>query len=190
MAKYLSVYRNVQPGMDIDAFCQGIGEEFLPARVRENLATIIACVRGLLSEGVKIVFDPTLVRGMGYYTGPIFEVTMDGYSFSIAGGGRYDRMIGKFCGQDVCACGFSIGFERIVTILKDHMQGSMQLQNASAYLIGNRVSRERKAEVIARAMEQRRAGEIVTVLPMSKNVGHQIELLEAEGFAKFEKIYE
>ena len=144
----------------------------------------------MLAQGVKIVFDPTLVRGMGYYTGPIFEVTMDGYNFSIAGGGRYDKMIGKFSGQNVPACGFSIGFERIVTILKDHMQGSMQLQNASAYLIGNRVSRERKAEVIAKAMELRRAGEIVTVLPMSKNVGHQIELLEAEGFTKFEKIYE
>ena len=144
----------------------------------------------MLSQGVKIVFDPTLVRGMGYYTGPIFEVTIDGYNFSIAGGGRYDKMIGKFSGQNVAACGFSIGFERIVTILKDHMQEAMKLQNASAYLIGNRVSRERKAEVIAKAMELRRAGETVTVLPMSKNVGHQIELLEAEGFTKFEKIYE
>ena len=191
VAKYLSVYRNVQPGMDIDAFCQGIGEEFLPARVRENLATIIACVRGLLSEGVKIVFDPTLVRGMGYYTGPIFEVTMDGYSFSIAGGGRYDRMIGKFCGQDVCACGFSIGFERIVTILKDHMQGESRIAGeAVAYLIGSRVPAERKAELLARAAQERSGGATVTVLPMAKNIKHQCELLEAEGFTRFEKIYE
>ena len=191
VAKYLSVYRNVQPGMDIDAFCQGIGEEFLPARVRENLATIIACVRGLLSEGVKIVFDPTLVRGMGYYTGPIFEVTMDGYSFSIAGGGLYDRMIGKFCGQDVCACGFSIGFERIVTILKDHMQGESRIAGeAVAYLIGSRVPAERKAEVLARAAQERSGGATVTVLPMAKNIKHQCELLEAEGFTRFEKIYE
>ena len=188
--RYLAVYRTVKEGVGIEEFCAAIPQEVLPARVSENLAEIIACVRPMLCPGVKIVFDPTLVRGMGYYTGPIFEVTIDGYNFSIAGGGRYDKMIGKFSGQNVPACGFSIGFERIVTILKDHMQGSMQLQNASAYLIGNRVSRERKAEVIARAMEQRRAGEIVTVLPMSKNVGHQIELLEAEGFAKFEKIYE
>lgn len=188
--KYLAVYRTVKEGVSIEEFCAAIPQEVLPARVSENLSEIIACVRPMLNPGVKIVFDPTLVRGMGYYTGPIFEVTIDGYSFSIAGGGRYDKMIGKFSGQNVPACGFSIGFERIVTILKDHMQGSMQLQNASAYLIGNRVSRERKAEVIAKAMELRRAGEIVTVLPMSKNVGHQIELLEAEGFAKFEKIYE
>ena len=188
--KYLAVYRSVKEGVTIGEFCAAIPQEVLPARVGENLAEIIACVQPMLNPGVKIVFDPTLVRGMGYYTGPIFEVTIDGYNFSIAGGGRYDKMIGKFSGQNVAACGFSIGFERIVTILKDHMQGAMKLQNASAYLIGNRVSRERKAEVIAKAMELRRAGEIVTVLPMSKNVGHQIELLEAEGFTKFEKIYE
>lgn len=188
--KYLAVYRTVKEGVTIGEFCAAIPQEVLPARVGENLAEIIACVQPMLNPGVKIVFDPTLVRGMGYYTGPIFEVTIDGYNFSIAGGGRYDKMIGKFSGQNVAACGFSIGFERIVTILKDHMQGAMKLQNASAYLIGNRVSRERKAEVIAKAMELRRAGETVTVLPMSKNVGHQIELLEAEGFTKFEKIYE
>ena len=188
--KYLAVYRTVKEGVTIGEFCAAIPQEVLPARVGENLAEIIACVQPMLSQGVKIVFDPTLVRGMGYYTGPIFEVTIDGYNFAIAGGGRYDKMIGKFSGQNVAACGFSIGFERIVTILKDHMQEAMKLQNASAYLIGNRVSRERKAEVIAKAMELRRAGETVTVLPMSKNVGHQIELLEAEGFTKFEKIYE
>ena len=188
--KYLAVYRSVKEGVTIGEFCAAIPQEVLPARVGENLAEIIACVQPMLNPGVKIVFDPTLVRGMGYYTGPIFEVTIDGYNFSIAGGGRYDKMIGKFSGQNVAACGFSIGFERIVTILKDHMQDAMKLQNASAYLIGNRVSRERKAEVIAKAMELRRAGETVTVLPMSKNVGHQIELLEAEGFTKFEKIYE
>ena len=188
--KYLDVYRAVKEGISIDEFCAGIDEAYLPQDVRQNLADIIESVSPVLAQGVKIVFDPTLVRGMGYYTGPIFEVTMDGYNFSIAGGGRYDKMIGKFSGQDVAASGFSIGFERIVTILKDHMQEAMKLQNASAYLIGNRVSRERKAEVIAKAMELRRAGETVTVLPMSKNVGHQIELLEAEGFTKFEKIYE
>ena len=188
--KYLAVYRTVKEGVTIEEFCAAIPQDVLAPRVSENLAEIIACVQPMLSQGVKIVFDPTLVRGMGYYTGPIFEVTIDGYNFSIAGGGRYDKMIGKFSGQNVAACGFSIGFERIVTILKDHMQEAMKLQNASAYLIGNRVSRERKAEVIAKAMELRRAGETVTVLPMSKNVGHQIELLEAEGFTKFEKIYE
>ena len=148
-------------------------------------------VAGGIGEGVKIVFDPTLVRGMGYYTGPIFEVTLDGYNFAIAGGGRYDQMIGKFSGQNVSACGFSIGFERIVTILKDHEQGSFKLPEGSvAYLIGSKAPTARKAEVLAQAAEARKAGVVATVLPMSKNMKHQIELLEAEGFTKFEKIYE
>ncbi|MBR5225564.1 MAG: histidine--tRNA ligase [Clostridia bacterium] len=189
--KYLSVYRAVKEGITIEEFCKDIGEEYLGAQVKQNLADIIGCVAPVLAEGVKIVFDPTLVRGMGYYTGPIFEITMDGYNFSIAGGGRYDKMIGKFSGQDVAASGFSIGFERIVTILKDHMESGNKLEGKpTAFLIGKKVSLERKAEVLAAARELRAQGATVTVLPMAKNVGHQIELLENEGFAQFEKIFE
>ena len=128
---------------------------------------------------------------MGYYTGPIFEVTIDGYNFSIAGGGRYDKMIGKFSGQEVCASGFSIGFERIVTILKDHMAGIYRLPGEpTAFLIGNRVPQSRKIEVLEQAQKMRKDGAIVTVLPMSKNIKHQIELLEAEGYSRFEKVFE
>ena len=192
--KYLAVYRAVKDGITIEEFCAGIGEEFLPESVKKSLADIIGCVAPVLADGVKIVFDPTLVRGMGYYTGAIFEITMDDYNFSIAGGGRYDKMIGKFSGQDVAACGFSIGFERIVTILKDEMAkkglGAYRLADATAYLIGNKVSLERKTEVLAAARAMRENGETVTVMPMAKNIKHQIELLEAEGYTKFEKIYE
>src|SRR5437870_4581478 len=81
------------------------------------LATISAGVAGALPSGARVQFDPTLVRGMGYYTGTIFEVVMPGFSGSVAGGGRYDRMVGKLLGRDVPACGFSIGFERLVAIL-------------------------------------------------------------------------
>jgi len=189
--KYLNVYRAVKEGITIEEFCAGISEEFLTDAVKQNLADIIGCVAPVLSDGVKIVFDPTLVRGMGYYTGPIFEITMDGYNFSIAGGGRYDKMIGKFSGQDVAASGFSIGFERIVTILKDHMQDGYKLAGEpTAYLIGNRVPLERKAEILSAARKLREQGAIVTVMPMAKNMKHQIGLLEAEGYVKFEKIYE
>ena len=189
--KYLAVYRAVKEGISIDEFCAGIGEAYLPQDVRQNLADIIESVSPVLAQGVKIVFDPTLVRGMGYYTGPIFEVTMDGYNVSIAGGGRYDKMIGKFSGQDVAASGFSIGFERIVTILKDHMQDASRLpEGSTAYLLGNRVSLERKAEVLATARRLREDGTVVTVMPMAKNMKHQISLLEAEGYTRFEKIYE
>ena len=100
-------------------------------------------------------------------------------------------MIGKFSGQDVAASGFSIGFERIVTILKDHMQAGSKLpEGSTAYLIGNRVSLARKAEVLATARRLREDGTVVTVIAMAKNMKHQIGLLEAEGYTRFEKIYE
>lgn len=188
---YLSMYENLQEGICCADFCKGISEEYLETSVVENMDEILACVKPMLADGVKIVFDPTLVRGMGYYTGPIFEISIDGYSFSIAGGGRYDEMIGKFSGQDVSASGFSIGFERIITILKDHMEKAGQnVQNGTVFLLDKKVSLERKQEIFAKAKKMRAEGNIVSIQPMRKNVKRQIEMLEAEGFQKFEKIYE
>lgn len=71
-----------------------------------------------LPPGVRLRFDPTLVRGMGYYTGTIFEISHPGSGSSVGGGGRYDGMIGRFLGTDVPAAGFSIGFERVVDLIK------------------------------------------------------------------------
>ena len=151
---------------------------------------IVSCAKSMVNENVTIMFDPTLVRGMGYYTGPIFEITIDGYGFSIAGGGRYDKMIGKFSGQDVCASGFSIGFERIITILKDKLEGEMKISdNNLAILIEKGVSTEKKMEMFAKAKELREAGTTVTIQPMKKNMKQQISLLEKEGYTQFEKVY-
>ena len=93
----------------------------LGENVAENLAHIMDTVTSVLDTEAdcRLVFDPTLVRGMGYYTGTIFEVSVEGLGDSVAGGGRYDKMIGKFTGMDTPACGFSIGFERIVGMLLD-----------------------------------------------------------------------
>ena len=128
---------------------------------------------------------------MGYYTGPIFEVTTDGYGFSIAGGGRYDKMIGKFTGKDTCAVGFSIGFERIITILKDYLsdEAGKLRGEAIAYLIDKRAPLERKMEIYAEAQALRAEGKTVTIVPMKKNLKFQIEELEKIGYTKFNKIY-
>ncbi len=191
VGRYIAFYEGAQAGCEAEEFCKEIGEEYLPAGVAGELSAILESVRPMLPAGVSAVFDPTLVRGMGYYTGTIFEVSMDGYGFAIAGGGRYDEMIGKFCGQRVPACGFSIGFERIITILKDHLpQGAPIEGGATAFLIGARVPQERRTQVLREAMRVRESGQTATVLPMSKNVGHQIELLEKEGFTRFEKVFE
>ncbi|MBK0418494.1 histidine--tRNA ligase [Leucobacter sp. CSA1] len=84
----------------------------------ESLAELGSALEGGLPEGVTVRFDPTLVRGMGYYTGTIFEVAHPGSGSSVGGGGRYDGMIGRFLGQDVPAVGFSIGFERVVDLIE------------------------------------------------------------------------
>ena len=86
----------------------------------ENLAQIMETVGDVSDGSFKLAFDPTLVRGMGYYTGTIFEVSMEGFGGSVAGGGRYDKMVGNFTGKDVPACGFSIGFERIIMLLMEN----------------------------------------------------------------------
>ncbi|MDR1737105.1 MAG: histidine--tRNA ligase family protein [Oscillospiraceae bacterium] len=82
-----------------------------------SLRDILRVSRDLAGDDYNAVFDLTLVRGQGYYTGTVFEISVPGFGGSVAGGGRYDRMIGKFCGEDVPAVGFSIGFERICAIL-------------------------------------------------------------------------
>ncbi len=188
--KYLSMYDEMNGNVSCEEFCGKIDEEFLSKDVVDNMSEILSCVTPQLPTGVKICFDPTLVRGMGYYTGPIFEVTIDGYNFSIAGGGRYDKMIGKFSGQEVSASGFSIGFERIVTILKDHELKVGGDEKKTAILLDKNVSADRKAEIFKEAGALRSEGQTVTILPMKKNTKRQIELLEAEGYGEFKKIYE
>ena len=187
--KYLDIYKNLSD-VTCEEFCRGISEENLPKEVVANMDEIISCVKAMINEHVSIIFDPTLVRGMGYYTGPIFEITIDGYNFSIAGGGRYDKMIGKFCGQDVCASGFSIGFERIITILKDKQADGYKIDADNvAILIGKDVTLEKKLEIFNEARELREQNKTVTIQPMRKNVKQQIEKLEAEGYTEFRKIY-
>lgn len=188
---YLSLFENDLGDTFSAEFCAQVDEEGL-ADVAANLDEIIGTTAALTPEGVQIVFDPTLVRGMGYYTGPIFEVTVDSFGISIAGGGRYDQMIGKFSGEDVCACGFSIGFERIIAVLKDAGVSALSDdadEGAVAFLVDAKASRDKRTEAMRQAQALRETGRAVAVLPMRKNMKRQIQTLEAEGFTQFEKIY-
>ncbi len=96
----------------------GITENETAAAGIESLAQLGQALDGVLPEGVSLRFDPTLVRGMGYYTGTIFEIAHPGSGSSVGGGGRYDGMVGRFLGTDVPAVGFSIGFERVVDLIE------------------------------------------------------------------------
>jgi len=166
---------------DLDQFAANLD---IDSAVVNDLKTIISAI------DTNIVFDPTLVRGMGYYTGPIFEYTMDGLGSSVGGGGRYNGMIEKFTGKPVPACGSSIGFERILTILEDLNFTPPVSMEKIAVLISKNVPSERYAE-IERELDQRRAnGAVISILPMARNLGHQCAVLEENGYTKFEKIFE
>ena len=133
-------------------------------------------------QDFELVFDPTLVRGMSYYTGTIFEIAMPELGAACGGGGRYDKMVGKFTGQDVPACGFSIGFERIVLLLLESGFTVPMQRPKVAYLIEKGFSAEKLSEVIAKAQQERQAGKQVLVVRMNKNKKFQKEKLVAEGY--------
>ena len=164
-------------------------KDVLPESVTDNLATIVETVAAVKSVNVKVLFDPTLVRGMGYYTGPIFEIRAEGFSGSVGGGGRYDRMVGKFTGQDTPAVGFSIGFERIIMLLMERGFQVPTRPKQVAYLIEKGVSGERLCEVIAQAQEARKDGTQVLVARMNKNKKFQKEQLNKEGYEEFVEFY-
>ncbi len=186
---YLGLFGTEAGDTFCTGFCNAVDEEGL-AGVAANLDEIIAAAATLTGEGVNIVFDPTLVRGMGYYTGPIFEVTVDNFGISIAGGGRYDEMIGKFSGEDVCACGFSIGFERIIAVLRDaNVAGEAAGGETVAFLVDAKADPSRRLDALRQAQALRAEGKTAAVLPMRKNMKRQIATLEAEGFTDFVKVY-
>ena len=136
-----------------------------------------------------MVFDPTLVRGMSYYTGTIFEIAIPGFGGSCGGGGRYDKMVGKFTGKDVPACGFSIGFERIIMLL---MESGFQIPDRPArvaYLVEKGVEGQALYDVMARAQAARESGAQVLVVRMNKNKKFQKEQLEAQGYEEFVEFY-
>ena len=149
----------------------------------ENLAYIMETVKAGAEAEFSLVFDPTLVRGMSYYTGTIFEVAMEGF------GGRYDKMIGKFTGKETPACGFSIGFERIVTILLENGFTVPSQAQKKAYLFEKGVNQEIFAQVIREAAAERKTGVQVLVAQMNKNKKFQKEQLSKEGYTEFKEFY-
>jgi len=165
-------------------------KEVLPERVTGNLAEIVEAVAKVDSVKVNVEFDPTLVRGMGYYTGPIFEIRAEGFSGSVGGGGRYDKMVGKFTGQDTPAVGFSIGFERIITIMLDADEKVPGEGKKIAFLLDKNLDAEKTSEALNEAMSLRLKGETVLVSRMNKNKKFQKEQLTEEGYTEFREFYQ
>ena len=187
--KYLTLYRELEQQENGVAYLAETLRDVLEPEVAEGLQEIIDSVSVTKGAEFKMVFDATLVRGMSYYTGTIFEIALPGFGGSCGGGGRYDKMVGKFTGKDVPACGFSIGFERIVMLL---MESGFKVPGSPkkvAYLIEKGVSGQRLCEVIAKAQKERQNGAQVLVARMNKNKKFQKEQLTAEGYEDFEEFY-
>ena len=187
--KYLALYRELERQENGVAYLAETLRDVLEPEAAEGLQEIIDSVSVTKAAEFKMVFDATLVRGMSYYTGTIFEIALPGFGGSCGGGGRYDKMVGKFTGKDVPACGFSIGFERIVMLL---MESGFKVPGSPkkvAYLIEKGVSGQRLCEVIAKAQKERQNGAQVLVARMNKNKKFQKEQLTAEGYEDFEEFY-
>lgn len=187
--KYLSLYRNLAEQENGVAYLAETLQGVLEPAVAEGLQEIIDSVSATKSSDFKMVFDATLVRGMSYYTGTIFEIALPGFGGSCGGGGRYDRMVGKFTGNDVPACGFSIGFERIVMLLMENGFQVPEQPKKIAYLIEKGVGGEKLCQIIAKAQNTRQDGTQVLVARMNKNKKFQKDQLTAEGYQEFIEFY-
>ena len=186
---YLALFDEITGDIEGIRFCKEKLQGFLNPEIADGMEMIISSVESAKEAEFKIKFDPTLVRGQSYYTGTIFEIRMDEFGGSVAGGGRYDKMIGKFTGQDTPACGFSIGFERIAMLLLENGYECGNKKEKKAYLIEKNMPQEGILKVLAMAKEDRANGKQVLIVNMKKNKKFQKDQLAEEGYADIQEVY-
>ena len=144
-----------------------------------DLKAILDLTEATSAKG-KVEIDPTLARGLSYYTGAIMEINVGGIG-SLGGGGRYDNLVGIFSGQDVPACGFSLGLERIIVVMTEREMFPPQLASAPADVMVSIWNEESIADSIALAQELRSAGLRVDVYPEADKLGKQFKYASARG---------
>ena len=190
--KYLSLFSLLNDKKDVAegvAFLKDTLGDFLEDDVVKNMTEIATAVNATKGAEFTLVFDPTLVRGMGYYTGTIFEIAMPELGAACGGGGRYDKMVGKFTGNDVPACGFSIGFERIVLLLLESGFKIPESPKKIAFLVEKNYPADKLVDVMKEAKEARDNGQQVLVVRMNKNKKFQKEQLNKEGYEEFKEFF-
>ena len=186
---YLQLFKDVAPDVTGIRFLKEKLGDCLSEETADSMEMIISSGETAKECEFNIKFDPTLVRGQSYYTGTIFEVTMDDFGGSVAGGGRYDKMIGKFTGQDTPACGFSIGFERIVMLLLENGYEVPTVKEKKAYLLEKKMTKEGLLKVMSLAKADRQAGKQVLIVNMKKNKKFQKEQLTEDGYTEIVDCY-
>ena len=183
--KYVALFSGLHDKRSVAEGCAFLMDtlgDFLDPEIAKSLEEIETAVNASKEAEFELVFDPTLVRGMGYYTGTIFEIAIPEFGGSCGGGGRYDHMVGKFAGHDVPACGFSIGFERIILLL---MESGFQIPNRAkkvAYLVEKNYPVEKLVEVMNQAKAERKNGKEVLVVRRNKNAKFQKDNLAEQGY--------
>lgn len=187
--KYLQLFKEITNDVAGVRACKEKLQGFLAPEAADSLEMIITSVESQKEADFRMFFDPTLVRGMSYYTGTIFEISMDEFGGSVGGGGRYDKMIGKFTGQDTPAVGFSIGFERIVMLLLERGYQVPDSRVKKAFLIEKNMHQEGMLKVLELARNERQAGKQVMIVNMKKNKKFQKEQLAEQGYTDITECY-
>jgi len=186
---YLALFDEITGDVEGIRFCKEKLAGFLKEEIADGMEMIISSVESAKEADFKVKFDPTLVRGQSYYTGTIFEIRMDEFGGSVAGGGRYDKMIGKFTGQDTPACGFSIGFERIAMLLLENGYECGNKKAKKAYLLEKNMPKDGILKVLAMAKADRENGKQVLIVNMKKNKKFQKDQLVEEGYTDIQEVY-
>jgi histidyl-tRNA synthetase len=158
----------------------------IPENVLADLHQVIDTISSQAQNKFAIKLDLSLVRGMGYYTGQIFEVGINGFSSSIAGGGRYDKMIGKILNgkEEIPACGFSIGFERVVAILEEQQFKVPKSNKKIVVLYSDDLTS--LDDLLQKAKALREDNNIVSIeIQNKKNTKKQLENFAEQGFTAF-----
>lgn len=187
--KYTSLFSEIENESDPIAYLSDkLGDSFADD-VKQWMDEIIDSVKNAKTDNYDIVFDPTLVRGMSYYTGTIFEIAIPEFGGSCGGGGRYDKMVGQFTGNDTPACGFSIGFERIILLMMEQGFEIPENEDKVCYLIEKGVEGKALSDIIEKANAERQNGKQILVARMNKNKRFQKEQMSEQGYTNFEEFY-
>jgi histidyl-tRNA synthetase len=190
VAKYVSLFEGMNAAKNKLDYLEKELSGVIPEDVIPTLRETIETVEETRQADFEMVFDPTIVRGMSYYTGTIFEIAMPQLGgISCGGGGRYDGMVGKFTGTDVPACGFSIGFERIILIIMEQGFKVPGKAEKTAFLLEKNLPSDKLKEAIKKAQAERAAGKDVLVVRMNKNKKHQKQQLSEAGYTSFQEFY-
>ena len=165
---------------DDAAFDRLVTGEAVGAAARQNIATILALSDATPARG-HVRLTPRLARGLSYYTGAIMEVAVPDLAGSLGGGGRYDGLIGMFSGEQIPACGFSLGLERILVVMGERNMFPPDVATAAADVLVTQFEGESVEEALRLAYDLRAAGLRVDVYPEADKLGKQFKYAAARG---------